>query len=80
MATKRQRCSHIAAVGTVLGLLGALLGNRLLVALLYGVSPADIATLAMTGGVLLAVAAVACLIPAWSIARIDPVVALRAET
>jgi hypothetical protein len=70
----------IAAVGTVLGLLGALLGNRLLVALLYGVSPADIATLAVTGGVLLAVAAVACVIPAWSIARIDPVVALRAET
>lgn len=70
----------IAASGTVVGLCGALLGNRLLLALLYEVSPADVATLAVTAAVLLSAATLASVIPAWSIARIDPVVALRSDT
>src|SRR2546427_530551 len=35
----------VASVGSALGLLGALLANRLLVTLLYGVTPTDLATL-----------------------------------
>lgn len=69
----------IAGVGAVLGLLGALLANRLLVAVLYEVSPTDGVTLTLVTGSLLGVAAVASLIPARSSTRIDPMVALRAE-
>ena len=69
----------IAAVGSVLGLIGALLANRLLQGLLYDVSPTDLATLTAVTGFLIVVAAVACLIPARATTRIDPVVALKAE-
>lgn len=69
----------IAAVGVAVGLLGALLANRLLATMLYGVSPTDGITLAAVGVGLLAVAAVASAIPARAVTRIDPVVALRAE-
>jgi putative ABC transport system permease protein len=69
----------IAATGSVVGLLGALLANRLLAAMLYEVSPTDGATLAAVTGLLLCVAALASLIPARASTRIDAVIALRAE-
>jgi len=69
----------IAAVGSIVGLLCALVANRLLVAMLYEVSPTDALTLAGAVGSLLAVAVFATLIPARSSTRIDPVLALRAE-
>ena len=69
----------IAALGSAIGLLGALLANRLLVAMLYEVSPTDIATLAVATAVLLGVAALASFIPARSSTRIDPAIALRAD-
>jgi ABC-type antimicrobial peptide transport system permease subunit len=69
----------IAAAGAAVGLLGALLANRLLAAMLYGVSPTDGATLAAVTALLLAVAAVATLAPARASTRVDPVRALRAE-
>src|SRR6266699_2874993 len=74
-----RRGLSIAAVGSVLGLIGALLANRLLQGLLYDVSPTDLATLTAVTGFLIVVAAVATLIPARTSTRIDPVVALRAE-
>jgi len=67
----------IAGVGSVLGLVGALLANRTLVALLYGVTPTDLATLTAVTGFLLGVALLASLVPAQSSARVDPMVALR---
>jgi putative ABC transport system permease protein len=69
----------IAAVGAAFGLLGALAGNRLLVAMLYDVSPTDSVTLIAVGCLLLAVAAIATIIPARASTRIDPVIALRAD-
>ena len=69
----------IAALGSLLGLLGALLANRLLSALLYDVTPRDPATLVAVTGFLVGVAALASLIPAQSTTRIDAVVALRYE-
>ncbi len=69
----------IAAIGSALGLIGALLANRLLLGLLYDVAPTDPATLSAVTGFLIVVAAVATLIPARATTRIDPVVALRAE-
>jgi len=69
----------IAAIGSVLGLFGALVANRLLIGLLYDVTPTDLGTLITVTGFLLVVAALASLIPARATTRIDPVVALRAE-
>jgi len=69
----------IAGVGSVLGVFAALLANRLLVTLLYDVTPTDLATLTAVTGLLVGVAALASLIPAQSSARVDPMVALRYE-
>ena len=70
----------IAVAGTMVGLAGAVLANRLLEALLYEVTPADATTLSIVGLILVSVATLASVIPAASAARIDPVVALRSET
>jgi predicted permease len=69
----------IGAAGLVPGILGALLANHLLAALLYQVRPTDGATLAVTAGLLLGVAGLASAIPARLSTRVDPVSALRAE-
>jgi len=69
----------LAAVGSVAGVVGALATNRLLVAMLYGVSPADGLTLGGVALLLLAISAVATLLPARSSTRIDPVTALRVD-
>jgi putative ABC transport system permease protein len=69
----------IGAAGLVPGLLGALLANHLLGALLYEVSPTDGVTLVVTAGLLLGVAGLASAIPAFVGTRVDPVSALRAE-
>jgi predicted permease len=69
----------VAATGSVLGLAGALLTNRVLTALLYQVSPTDSPTLGIVSALLLAVATLASLIPARQATRVDPMEALRAE-
>ena len=69
----------IGAIGVAVGLAGALLANRLLVAMLYEVSPTDAVTLAAVVALLIGVATVASLSPARSSTRIDPVMALRAD-
>ena len=66
-------------VGAMVGLAGALWLSRLLVHFLFQVSPLDPWVYAAAGCLLVAVAATACYVPARCIARIDPVVALRAE-
>jgi predicted permease len=70
----------LAAVGSAVGLAGALASNRLLAAMLYGVSATDAVTLGAVAVFLLGVAAIATLLPARSSTRIDPVTALRTET
>ena len=70
----------IAGFGVAAGLGGAVLTNRVLTSLLYDVSPTDPLTLVGVAALLIMIAAVATLIPARSSARIDPAIALRAET
>jgi putative ABC transport system permease protein len=74
-----KRGMTLAIAGTFLGVLGALAVNRLLAAMLFGVSPTDASILGLATIVLLGVAALASFIPARSSTRIEPVVALRTE-
>ena len=69
----------LVTIALALGLGGALATGRLLGSLLYGVSPRDPVTYAIVVGVLIAVALLACWIPARRAARIDPLEALRYE-
>jgi len=69
----------MALIGLVLGLVGAFLVSRVLIGMLYGVSPTDPLTFTGVSIVLLTVALLACLIPARRATRVDPIVALRAE-
>jgi putative ABC transport system permease protein len=68
-----------AAVGTAIGLGGAALLTRVLEHLLFGVTPSDPLTLGSVAFLLLAVALVACYVPARRAARIDPLIALKAD-
>jgi putative ABC transport system permease protein len=77
--TVMRRGLAIGVAGSALGLVGALATNRLLSTLLYDVRPTDVVTLAAMIALLVGIAAVASLIPAHWSARIDPVVALRAD-
>jgi ABC-type lipoprotein release transport system permease subunit len=74
----RRVLGHLA-IGLPLGALGALAVGRLLQSLLVQTSPQDPLTLIAVVGVMAGVAIMACLWPARRAARIDPVVALRAE-
>lgn len=69
----------IAGIGAAIGLAGAALANRLVVALLYEVSPTDGMTLAAVTVLLLTVAGCASVAAARASTRIDPAIALRAE-
>jgi ABC-type antimicrobial peptide transport system permease subunit len=69
----------LAAIGIGAGLLLAAATTRLLRGLLHGVTPADPATFAVVTLGLVAVAALACALPAWRASRVDPVVALKSE-
>jgi predicted permease len=66
-----------AAVGLAVGMAASLAANRVLESQLVGVSPYDLATLMVTGTLMIAVAWLACQIPARRAMRVDPVVALR---
>ena len=69
----------LVAAGIVLGLAGALALTRLLRALLFGVTAYDPVAFATNAALLLAVAAVACALPALRAARVDPLRALRTD-
>jgi len=70
---------RVVLVGVTLGLIGAVFLSRVLQSLLYEVRPRDPLTLAGVATLLLIVAFAAAIIPARRAARVDPVLALRAE-
>jgi putative ABC transport system permease protein len=70
---------YTVSIGVAVGIGLALAASRLIVSLLYGVSPGDPVTLASVVLALMATAAVAALIPALRATRVDPMIALRAE-
>jgi ABC-type antimicrobial peptide transport system permease subunit len=68
-----------AILGLFTGLAASLEVGRLMRDLLYEIKPLDPAVFAAVAATLLAVAAFACLVPAWRASRLDPMQALRAE-
>ena len=65
--------------GLAVGGAGAFWLSRWMAALLFEVEPGDPSTYLVLGGMLLAIAALACYLPARRVLRVDPVVALRTE-
>ena len=74
-----RRALMLIGTGTAIGLGLALIVARLLGQILYGVEPTDPVTYAAVFLMILAIAAVACCIPAMRAIRINPVSALRQE-
>jgi len=68
-----------AVFGLVVGLAASLEAGQLMRDLLYEIKPLDPAVYAAVAATLLAVAAFACVVPAWRASRLDPMQALRAE-
>jgi putative ABC transport system permease protein len=69
----------LTTLGVAIGLAGAVVSSRALITLLFGVSRLDPFTYLGVVGVLLVVSAVACSLPAWRAAQVDPSITLRAE-
>ena len=69
----------LAGLGALIGLGGAVAASGALVTLLFGVSRLDPTTYAGVVALLLAVSGMACALPAWRAARVDPSITLRAE-
>ena len=68
-----------ALFGLGLGLVVSFAATRIFQSMLYGTQPLDPFVYAAVAAVLLMVAAVACLVPAWRASRLDPMQALRTE-
>jgi ABC-type antimicrobial peptide transport system permease subunit len=69
----------LVLLGVALGIGGAMAVVRLVANRLYGLSPTDAPTFATVALLLIVVALLAALLPARRAAKIDPMVALRAE-
>ena len=67
----------LTLVGLALGGAGSFGATRVMASMLYGVGTRDPITLAAVVVLLSLVAAVACLLPARKITKIDPIEALR---
>ena len=79
LAIVARRAVILIGSGTVAGLVLAMGAGRFLEQILYGVEPTDPVTLAIVLLLMLAIASVACWIPARRAIRINPLTALRQE-
>jgi len=74
-----RRSMRPVVVGVLLGVIGAALVSRALAAFLYGLSAVDPIAFGTASLFLVAASIVASWIPARRAARVDPLIALRAE-
>jgi predicted permease len=70
---------RLVGAGLLLGGAAALVTTRWIAPFLFGLTPADPATWAISALALAAVSVAACALPAWRAARMDPNAVLRAE-
>jgi predicted permease len=69
----------LVVVGLALGVPGAIAGSRVVESMLFGLSPTNPAALAGAAGLMLVISLAASFVPAQRAARVDPIVALRAD-
>ena len=70
---------RLLALGLLVGVPATVLAMRTASTLLFGLSPADVATMVAASSLLGAAAGLASSLPAWRAARVDPQIALRCE-
>jgi putative ABC transport system permease protein len=70
---------RLTTIGALIGVIGAAAATRGLVTMLFGVTRLDPATYAGVVVLLFFVSAIACWMPAWRAARVDPSITLRSE-
>lgn len=69
----------LTALGVVIGVSGAVLASQTLISLLFGVSRLDPVTYLGVVVLLVGISLIACGVPAWRAAHVDPATTLRAE-
>jgi predicted permease len=69
----------LAAIGLLIGLVGACFVGRAMRGLLYGVGTIDVAAFSAVAATMLVAALLACYVPANRASKVDPMVALRYE-
>jgi putative ABC transport system permease protein len=70
---------RMVVLGVIIGVTGGVALSRYLSSLFFGVSPASPVTYFEVALLMTGIALVACLLPAWRAARVNPMVALRYE-
>ena len=73
------QCLRITAVGIIIGVVLSLAALKAIAGFLYGIEPTDPATFVSLSLLLVAVALLACCLPARRAAHVDPMVAMRVE-
>ena len=69
----------LTMLGVVIGLSAALAASQAIVTLLFGISRVDPVTYLVVIATMVGVSLLACWLPAWRAARVDPSITLRAE-
>jgi ABC-type antimicrobial peptide transport system permease subunit len=71
------RGAGLAAIGAAIGLTGAIAASGALRSLLYGVGARDLIAFAGGTAVVMTIALLASVVPAWRASKTDPLAALR---
>jgi putative ABC transport system permease protein len=70
---------RMVLLGIAIGIAAGIALSRYLASLFFGVSPANPATYLQVALLMIGIALLACLLPAWRAIRVNPMVALRYE-
>jgi putative ABC transport system permease protein len=74
-----RQAMSLTLIGIAAGITAAVVASQGLVTLLFGVTHLDVSTYAGVVGLLIFTSCVACVVPAWRAAWVDPTIALKLE-